>query len=141
MLIRKLTDNKDSLYPEASSLVFNQVYGDSTRRSDEERIAALCISSYANYCAQYEGQLLAVGTIDSSYINIGVALLTNIVVSPSNRRTGIGRELVTFLESKAKEMGACVVRLESLESAYDFYRRIGYQPIDPSNKLSLGKLV
>ena len=138
MVIRELIED-DYRFPEAAKLVFSEVYGDRSERFDEDRVGALRIPCYVNYCAENSSCLLGVGTIDISGMGLGVASLTNIVVARGFRRKGIGEELVSFLEAESKNKGASIVRLDSLSEARDFYASLGYRCINPAEPLKLAK--
>ncbi|KAI1328017.1 acyl-CoA N-acyltransferase [Xylariaceae sp. FL0255] len=56
-------------------------------------------------------------------------LLDNVAVSPSAQGTGLGRRLITYAESRAREAGYNSIKLythEKMESNISCYSRIGY---------------
>jgi ribosomal protein S18 acetylase RimI-like enzyme len=66
----------------------------------------------------------------------GVAQLKRMWVADSSRGLGIGRRLLTELESHAAAHGASVVRLETnkaLTEAIGMYRAAGYAEVAPFN--------
>lgn len=52
--------------------------------------------------------------------------LTTIAVSPAERRTGIGRALITVIESTCTELGVTGIYLGAKDDARPFYRALGY---------------
>jgi ribosomal protein S18 acetylase RimI-like enzyme len=66
----------------------------------------------------------------------GPAHLRRMWVSPTVRGLGLGRRLLTELESRAAAAGASVVQLEtngSLTEAISLYLSAGYREVDPFN--------
>lgn len=53
-------------------------------------------------------------------------MLRQVAVAPEVRGTGVGRLLVTRLEERAAAEGAHEVWLNARDSAYGFYRALGY---------------
>lgn len=62
--------------------------------------------------------------------------LKHLWIAPSARGRGLGRELLTELETRAKSFGARVIVLDtnaSLDAAQGLYTSAGYQQIPPYN--------
>ena len=58
----------------------------------------------------------------------GVLSVHLLALSPAARRTGLGTQLLQTLEDAAREQGATVARVDTLEfEAPDFYQKQGYE--------------
>ncbi len=61
-------------------------------------------------------------------VSHGVLSVQLLAISPRARRAGLGARLLQTLENAAREQGATVARLDTLEfEAPDFYQKMGYQ--------------
>lgn len=61
-------------------------------------------------------------------VSHGVLSVQLLAISPHARRTGLGARLLLALEDAAREQGATVSRVDTLEfEAPDFYQKQGYE--------------
>ncbi len=141
MFFRELNLPDDYRSTEAATLVFQEVYGDYSERTAAELIAALSMNHVLHYGCEVYSQLLAVGSLETRFLNDGIVSANNIAVTQRLRSGGVGRQLMSFLEQESREMGANLIRLTALPTAVGFYVKVGYQPIDSKNPLELGKLL
>jgi diamine N-acetyltransferase len=61
------------------------------------------------------------------------AFIDELYIDSAFRRRGFGRQAVTFVEKKAREMGVNAIHLEvdqGNDPAFELYRRAGYQDHD-----------
>lgn len=78
--------------------------------------------------ARSGGELVAIGAVES----LGASgLLRSVVVVPSRRKSGLGRDIVQRLERHARKAGMRELVLLT-ESAQPFFERLGYQVIERS---------
>lgn len=54
------------------------------------------------------------------------AYLMNIYTAPAYRKCGAGKSIVTWLQQRANEYGACKIYLKSSEYAHAFYQKMGF---------------
>lgn len=73
------------------------------------------------YLGCVEGSPVATGMLDLEHREIGA-----IFVLPDFMQRGLGRQMLVFLESVARELGLEEVSLDATLNAADFYRRCGY---------------
>ena len=73
------------------------------------------------YLGCIEGEPVATGMLDLKHREIGA-----IFVLPGFMQQGIGKRMLDFLESLARELGLDEVILDATLNAADFYRRCGY---------------
>jgi N-acetylglutamate synthase-like GNAT family acetyltransferase len=74
------------------------------------------------YVAVYNKQVIGTGMIDTQ-----TGKLDAIFVHPSHIRKGVGRKIVSFLESIAVNHGLETLNLESTLNAASFYRACGFK--------------
>ncbi|MCE3279177.1 MAG: family N-acetyltransferase [Bacteroidetes bacterium] len=53
-------------------------------------------------------------------------------VKENTQGSGIGRKLIEYAESRAKEKGAGIIILQARETAVDFYKKCGYSIVEKS---------
>jgi ribosomal protein S18 acetylase RimI-like enzyme len=61
------------------------------------------------------------------------AFIDELYIVPARRRRGLGRQVMTFVERQAREMGVNAIHLEvdrGNDSALELYRRAGYRDHD-----------
>jgi D-alanine-D-alanine ligase len=99
----------------------------------EARLAQGLASGYRFLFAEREGRL-------EGYVCYGPIALTKssfdlywIAVRPDLQRTGLGRRLMEVAETRARELGATAMYVETssrpqYEPTRAFYRRLGYRP-------------
>jgi ribosomal-protein-alanine N-acetyltransferase len=78
-------------------------------------------------CARLARELIGAAIMQYGDATAHLALL---VVGPGQRRRGLGRQLVTWLEASAVVAGTFVIRLElrsSNQAAARFYKALGYR--------------
>ena len=56
-------------------------------------------------------------------------------VAPAMVGTGLGRQIVAYLEHQARAMGLTEIILHARETAVGFYARLGYEMVGPSHTL------
>lgn len=84
------------------------------------------------FLARIDGEAVGVATTFEGFSTFACKPLLNIhdfAVSPNHRRLGVGRALMTFIETFACEKGFCKLTLEVLEGnegAKELYRRCGF---------------
>lgn len=71
------------------------------------------------------GQVLAVGRLD--YTEQFAGRIRFVAVSPLMQGQGLGYQIMTSLEQKAKQLGIESLHLKARENAICFYQKIGYQ--------------
>lgn len=77
----------------------------------------------------------AVGVGRIHLIQPATMQLRAMAVAPAARACGIGRQMVTHLEERARGTGAAVMVLEAREQAVGFYQHLGYRLGSPSHLL------
>ena len=86
-----------------------------------------------------DGQLVAAGSIKLSEDGTRVGLspwLGGIYVKAQYRGLGLGAQIVTSLEQKAREQGVSRLYL-SADSAVNFYQKLGWQVLDRVDSLDV----
>lgn len=73
------------------------------------------------YVATLDNQVVGIGTID-----LASGKVDAIFVHPDNMGTGVGRQILSYLEKLAMEAGLTEVTLESTLNAAPFYRACGF---------------
>lgn len=53
--------------------------------------------------------------------------IASVYISPDYMGRGVGRQLIHFLEEKIKANGFYNVKVKASFTAYEFYKRVGYQ--------------
>jgi GNAT superfamily N-acetyltransferase len=133
--ISELTRLLHEAYAQLAALGFNYTAVDQTEQVTRERVSAgEC------YVAELEGQI--VGTIlfcDSArsvgcdwFERPGVSSFHQFGVLPAAQRQGVGRQLLLFVEMRARETGAAEIAFDTAEGALDlirWYRRHGYRDV------------
>lgn len=77
---------------------------------------------------------LAVGMLQPTP-EAGKAQIRFMAVAPEAAGTGLGREVVHYLEAQARAVGIRTIVLHSREAAVGFYQRLGYAVEAPSHTL------
>ncbi|MGC5326373.1 GNAT family N-acetyltransferase [Brevibacillus sp. SYSU BS000544] len=83
--------------------------------------------SFVRICEK--GETIGLGTV---VVDQGWAILSNIIVSPTHRRKGVGLQLVCALTDWAAEKGATNLALQVIQNntaAVNLYRQIGFSPV------------
>jgi GNAT superfamily N-acetyltransferase len=62
-------------------------------------------------------------------ISLANKFILSLFVDPTFHRRGIGTELLQYIETIAREMNYQMVNVPSSITAYDFYKRQGYQTV------------
>jgi len=108
------------------------VFDEATARTTFRRF--LSLPSFGRVWLLYEGSALAgyiILTVGFSFEFHGHdAFIDELYIVPSCRRRGYGRQAVTFVEQKAREMGVNAIHLEvddGNDPANELYRRCGYE--------------
>jgi ribosomal protein S18 acetylase RimI-like enzyme len=86
------------------------------------------IECYAAYRDGQEVGVMAMGHVQWN----NTARISDIYITPSYKRLGIGRQLMQFAIERARELGARLVVLETQTSNYpaiEFYKKCGFQLI------------
>ena len=92
---------------------------------------ALLLADTADPAATTEA--LAVGMLQPSGPTQGQ--IRFMAVAPAVAGTGLGRQVVAYLEEQARAAGLREVVLHSREAAVGFYERLGYAVVEPSHLL------
>jgi len=76
-------------------------------------------------------ELFYVATVDDAVVGTGMidcatGRVDAIFVHPDMMRRGIGRQMISFLETVARAAGLAKLRLDSTLNAAEFYRRCGF---------------
>jgi ribosomal protein S18 acetylase RimI-like enzyme len=58
--------------------------------------------------------------------------LRQMAVAPQAQGKGIGRQLVVYLEERAREAGATEIMMHARENAVGFYKTLGYETVESS---------
>lgn len=78
-------------------------------------------------------QALAVGMLQPTSARQGQVRF--MAVAPEAAGTGLGRQIMTALETQAQAAGLTEIVLHAREAAVGFYERLGYVVIEPSHTL------
>ena len=62
----------------------------------------------------------------------GYGYISQVAVSPEHRGNGYGRKITHMVSGELAGMGA-VSRLWAYDDVYDFYRRLGFEPVGYDN--------
>lgn len=118
------------------ALLCNTLFGSQTNMAQLEKTVKKIVSNpdYILVGAKDENkQLLGAVTGIICLDTVGECqpfmVLENPIVSEKSRRTGVGKQLVSYLENKARERNCYFVMLMSLakrKEAHMFYEAIGY---------------
>ncbi|MBF9236355.1 GNAT family N-acetyltransferase [Hymenobacter sp. BT683] len=76
---------------------------------------------------------LAVGMLQPTTAHEGQVRF--MAVAPEAAGTGLGRQIMAYLEAQARAAGLSELVLHSRESAVGFYQRLGYEVVEPSHTL------
>ena len=76
---------------------------------------------------------LAVGMLQTTGAQQGQ--IRFMAVAPQAAGTGLGREVVAYLEAQARALGLTEMVLHARETAVGFYQRLGYAVVEPSHTL------
>ncbi|WP_210518407.1 GNAT family N-acetyltransferase [Hymenobacter terricola] len=76
---------------------------------------------------------LAVGMLHPSGAHQGQVRF--MAVAPAAAGTGLGRQIMAYLEAQARAAGLTEIILHSREAAVGFYQRLGYEVVEPSHLL------
>jgi N-acetylglutamate synthase-like GNAT family acetyltransferase len=89
------------------------------------------IDSMTTFAAIKERVVLAVGALDIPEPAVpSVGDIRVLAVTPGYREGGgLGSSIVDLLEERARETGVRRLQVESLDSASDFYEKLGYQAV------------
>ncbi|GAA1884550.1 GNAT family N-acetyltransferase [Asanoa iriomotensis] len=134
----------DAAFVADVTALINRVYADAekglwqpdTQRTDEPEVAAV-IAAGELAVARSDGDLA--GTVRVQRLPTGEGEFGMLVASPTHRGLGIGRDLVAFAETWARQQGMPTMQLELLvprewthpvkDFLREWYTRIGYHPI------------
>ena len=78
-------------------------------------------------------QALAVGMLQPT--GTGQGQIRFMAVAPAAAGTGLGRQVVAYLEAQARAAGITEIVLHSREAAVSFYEKLGYTVVEPSHLL------
>ena len=78
-------------------------------------------------------QALAVGMLQPT--STGQGQIRFMAVAPAAAGTGLGRQVVAYLEAQARAAGISEIVLHSREAAVGFYEKLGYTVVEPSHLL------
>jgi amino-acid N-acetyltransferase len=87
----------------------------------------LNIRTLENFLVAREGNGATVGAVGVE-VRLDAGLLRSLVVHPSYRGRGLGKQLTSEIETYARGLGAKTLFLLTMTAA-DFFPRLGYQPI------------
>ena len=76
---------------------------------------------------------LAVGMLQPTTAHQGQ--IRFMAVAPDAAGTGLGRQVVEYLETQARTVGLTEIVLHAREAAVGFYQRLGYAVVAPSHTL------
>ena len=75
---------------------------------------------------QKDGELIA--GVNAYVTCFKILYIETLFVQEEYRRTGLGKQLITELEKRAKEMGVNLIRVDTFDwQGKDFYLRMGYE--------------
>lgn len=75
-----------------------------------------------------QGHLMA--GLDATMTAFNILYVSTVFVDEAHRRKGLGRQLMTEMEEKAKLLGANTIRLDTFDwQGYAFYKALGYQEV------------
>lgn len=90
-------------------------------------------SSYNAFIEDQNGKVIACGRLQENENKIGQ--IRYMAVDNDQQGKGLGKLILTSLESKAKEIGLRVIELQARENALQFYKNNNYQLKEKSFKL------
>ena len=100
------------------------------------------ISEYPTWVAEYEGKL--VGGLIMTFTD-SAAMISNVAVHPAAQGGGVGRGLLDFAESQAKEKGLTRMRLAThvlLKQNVSLYQHLGWEVVDQDSvRVNMQKLL
>mgnify|MGYP004460412267 CR=1 FL=1 len=68
----------------------------------------------------------------ADFVYVGYGYISQVAVSPDQRGKGYGRRITDMVSGELAEMGAAT-RLWAYDDVYDFYRRLGFEPVGYDN--------
>ncbi|MBU1136114.1 MAG: GNAT family N-acetyltransferase [Nanoarchaeota archaeon] len=74
-------------------------------------------------------------------VSIHDNIILTVFVNPKIHGKGIGKKLMTKVESEAKKNGFKSVKLPSSITAIDFYKKLGYKKVKVMYELNFGKTI
>ena len=75
---------------------------------------------------QKDGELIA--GVNAYVTCFKILYIETLFVQEEYRRTGLGKQLITELEKRAKEMGVNLIRVDTFDwQGKDFYLQLGYE--------------
>jgi GNAT superfamily N-acetyltransferase len=80
-----------------------------------------------------EAWVAEVGEKIVGWVAIRDDYLDALYVDPNNARTGIGTELLEFVENVLRRRGVCTIRADASLNSVGFYVRRGYEPLGPGS--------
>lgn len=95
---------------------------------DESAIPDLLAGSWAVGAAFCDGRLIGMGRVLSD--GRSDAYIQDVVVLPAHRGRGVGAGLVAFLRDRCLAGGLRWIGLVAQPGTEDFYRRLGFRPLE-----------
>lgn len=135
----RITDILHAGYAQLSALGFNYVAVDQPVEVTRERASAgEC------YMIKKDGEIVGTvtlmpptsGTYHPYYARPDVAVFGQFAIDPDLQQSGIGKHVVAFLESRAREMGAIKLACDTAEGATHlvaWYHKMGYETVEKHN--------
>ncbi|KAI1303163.1 putative acetyltransferase [Halotydeus destructor] len=110
---------------------WNQPEGSERLPDDLEQETVLHAAAFAGQTGEIVG-CARLHPTNEYYADRTVGRVRVVAVKPSHQGKGIGRALMTYLESQAINSGLNEIILEAREDAIEFYKAIGYRVIEKS---------
>ena len=139
--LTKLSANDDIALDRAVSAYLEFILGCSSVGDDSKKELAFYVAGMGAYCCNDVFSIDVSGEESSSGLMTvcsnggGEITIEDLFVREAMRNRGIGRAAIEALASEYPDVRA--VKLYSLKSAEEFYRRIGFDQISPATKKCL----
>ena len=90
----------------------------------------LDVTSINAYIENADGEVIACARLQINENQIGQ--VRYMAVANSQQEKGLGKNLLLFLENKARKLGLKSISLQARENAYGFYEKLGYHEVEKS---------
>ena len=142
LTIRKFTPNDAKPVSNLTRKTLNEV---NSKDYPQEVIQFLCENYSPQKIVEKSQTRLLYIAEDNDRIVGTVSLKDNIIlamfVDPMFHHQGIGTQLMQRVETVAREKGYCVVNVPSSVTAYEFYKRRGYQMVKSEYTPKYGQVI
>ena len=139
---RSIDYTNDPLTEQADALLREWNFElDTSYEPDYDTISTDDLSGHNNYCLHTQDQLVAICSSYGPDPRKQMVLISNLYVSKTYRREGVGSYLLTKVEQQARVLGARSLILSAEPSAGDIYRKLNFIPHLANPLIMLKRLV